>query len=317
MRITRPTRNIAKLLTLMIALTITTVIFVFNWKADPTNGSQPLELDLSSEADLLKLLADRISALEHRFVDKEQKHLLSRPIINNYNFSYLHNAAETCTKSQTSILIVVRSSVIHFKKRQEIRNGVIGEYVSDLANEAKLLFFTGQVYTGKFYKTHQKSIMTEATTFGDVVQGDYEDVYSNNPLKFISMLKWPTVFCPGVKYIIRSDDDITFNPTTLVSSLRRLSKIMDTFIVGSQAAESGLEIAKKNGIHLTPEDIADLPSSILGVLQGFSAKTNRMLYEAALRVKPVWLEDIFVNSVCAKKMSIPVVNDAAIVLQNA
>ncbi|BFZ20608.1 hypothetical protein BsWGS_23647 [Bradybaena similaris] len=317
MRITRPTRNIGKLLTLMIILTIAIVIFVFNWKSDPTGENQPSPLDISSDADLLKLLAARISALEHRFVDKEQKHFLSRPVINNYNYSYVHNAAETCTKSETSILIVVRSALIHFKKREEIRNGVIGEYVRDVANKAKVLFFTGQVYTGKFYKSHQKSIMTEATTYGDIVQGDFEDVYSNNPFKSISMLRWPLIFCTGVTYIIRSDDDIMFNPTTLVSGLRRISKIMDTFIVGSQTAGDPLETAKKNGITLTREDIAELPSSILGAPQGFPAKTNRMLYEAALRVKPVWLEDIFVNSVCAKKMSIPVVSDPAFAFQNA
>jgi len=53
----------------------------------------------------------------------------------------------------------------------------------------------------------EAAIADEIRRYGDVVQADFVDDYSNNTLKMMSSLKWAVRHCSSAQYVLFSDDD--------------------------------------------------------------------------------------------------------------
>ncbi|CAL1538682.1 unnamed protein product [Lymnaea stagnalis] len=240
---------------------------------------------------------------------------LSQPILDTYVASYTHNPRNACAAGATEVLVVVPSAPGNFENRVKVRKGGRGEYVGNPENKARLLFFVGNPANNQ---SVQAKLDEESKQYGDIVQENFDDVYKNIRLKAMSMLRWAITFCARAKYVIRTDDDVRVDMTTLVSVLRRKRELYENFIVGDR--KDNWEAVRNNNskYYLSPEDYPSptLPPFALGGLLGYPMSSVSLLYQAALRTRPIWLDDVFITGICAPKVNVPLLRDKDFVFKH-
>ena len=65
----------------------------------------------------------------------------------------------------------------------------------------------------------QVSLESENDRYHDLLQGSFKDTYRNLTYKHITVLKWVLYYCPGVRYVLKSDDDVFVNTPMLMRTL--------------------------------------------------------------------------------------------------
>ncbi|KAK6959327.1 lactosylceramide -n-acetyl-beta-d-glucosaminyltransferase [Biomphalaria glabrata] len=231
---------------------------------------------------------------------------LSQPIINDHNFSYIHNPKETCARRDIDVLFVVPSAPEYFSRRERNRKGGLYQFTLDRNNKARLLFFIGK--PEKDSANVQAKIDEEIALYGDIVQENFNDIYKNIRLKAVSMLRWASTFCEKVKFVIRADDDIDFNIVNALQVMEEKRAFYTDFILGVRKDDYKPEREVTNKWYLSTNEYPSthLPPFALGALLGYPLSTVTLLYQAALRVEPIWLDDVFITGICAPKVGIPV-----------
>ncbi|CAG5124907.1 unnamed protein product [Candidula unifasciata] len=259
-----------------------------------------------------------LSEFEHHLHRTEILSFLSLPVINNHNFSYIYNREDICSKKAVKLVFVVPSAPGNVEKRQTVRKGSRGDYVRKNANNTILLFFLGKPSPGSNYLSLQTKIDEEVKEFGDIIQADFEDVYSNNRLKSVSMLRWISTYCSTAKFVIRADDDVNITTVEVVSALERAAETLSNFIIGHKLIADRPSRNVKNKYYLSKKEYPPptFPPYLLGGLLVYPVSTAKLLYQAALRVKPIWLEDVYITGICATKVYIPILSDPGVVFQH-
>lgn len=124
------------------------------------------------------------------------------------HFTYIRNANKTCIpNSEVFLLILVKSAVGNFKKRQYIRE----TWGKDARKRGfKLAFLLG------FCKFDDAIVGIENGLHEDLIQQNFEDSYVNNTYKIKMALSWIAEYCKQTKYILIVDDDMYVNiPNTI------------------------------------------------------------------------------------------------------
>ncbi|KAH9504846.1 hypothetical protein Btru_062082 [Bulinus truncatus] len=233
---------------------------------------------------------------------------LAQPMINDHDFQYTLNQKNACAEFETEVLIVVPSAPDHFTKRSNIRNGTIGSFVNNDLNRAKMLFFIGMTTS----ESVQQDIVKESQRFNDIIQEDFKDVYRNIRYKAVSMLKWASTFCRNASYVIRTDDDVKTDVAPIVSLLKATSSVHDNFIFGKVRQKDHPQRQTNGKYALTFEEFPnrEFPPYALGGLLAYPIKTVQLLYQAALRVPPVLLDDVYITGMCAPKIGAKLLSDS-------
>jgi hypothetical protein len=68
----------------------------------------------------------------------------------------------------------------------------------------------------------QVSLESENDQHHDLLQGSFRDAYRNMTYKHIMALKWVLHFCPGVRYVLKTDDDTFVNTPVLMRALAQV-----------------------------------------------------------------------------------------------
>ncbi|KAK0052541.1 lactosylceramide -n-acetyl-beta-d-glucosaminyltransferase [Biomphalaria pfeifferi] len=116
---------------------------------------------------------------------------------------YLIENPNACEGVPVDVLIYIHSSPENREMRSAIREtwGSTNTF-SDIS--VKLIFFIGGVND----KDLQLQIETEYSTHGDLVQGNFLDVFTNLTYKAVTMLAWVNSHCFQAKYLMKVDDDM-------------------------------------------------------------------------------------------------------------
>lgn len=231
---------------------------------------------------------------------------LSQTIKNEHNFSYLHNPWGACGQSLIQLLIVVPSALGNFDLRNKLRSGKRFDFIN---NHARMLFFLGTTHN----ETLLAQINDEVKKFGDIVQENSIDIYKNIRHKAMSMLKWAVTFCPNTKYVLRTDDDIDVDLRKIVDAMKLTSHKLENFILAKTKKYEGPVRHKNWKLYISQEEYPNstYPTFGLGALLGYPIGTVRLLYQAALRVKAIWLDDVFITALCAPKVNVTLLEHPA------
>ncbi|KAH9495337.1 Beta-1,3-galactosyltransferase 1 [Bulinus truncatus] len=232
---------------------------------------------------------------------------LSQPIVNQHGFSYLHNPRNACREQETEVLFVVPSAPDHFKLRSRKRRGSYGRFVNDKANRVRLVFFLGRTDSAEL----QRTIDDESNRFHDIVQESYPDHYNNIRMKAVSMLRWASKFCVHADYVIRNDDDINVNVLSVIDLVKKKHAAYDNFILGRvrKGDKPARRINSKAYLSFREYPHPTLPPFAIGGLLGYPMLTVQLLYQAALRVPPIWLDDVYITGFCAPKVGAKLLAD--------
>lgn len=92
----------------------------------------------------------------------------------------------------------------------------------------------------------QKVIISENRRYGDIVQARVRDVYNNLTLKSIAGLEWTRDYCPGARYLLKTDDDMFIDVRRL---LRFIDKVEHDAVntVEKKTDKKNSETLKENG----------------------------------------------------------------------
>ncbi|KAH9490147.1 hypothetical protein Btru_042494 [Bulinus truncatus] len=259
--------------------------------------------DFSYDENLLKLVK------ENKFEQSVILFLL-QPTVNQHEFRYIQNPQNTCNIFQPQVLITVPSAPSNFEKRQNVRNSIRELLANNRSsNNILLMFFIGRASN----EVNQQKIDLESAEHGDIVQETFKDTYRNIRYKAVSMLKWANMFCQSALYVIRTDDDVKVDIPPMIERLKSTKSQYDNFILGHVLYNDDPARNPRSKWHLPYSEFPGkkLPPYALGGALGYPMLTVRLLYQAALRVPPVWLDDLYITGICAPRIGAKLFNDSA------
>ncbi|KAK0149637.1 Beta-1,3-galactosyltransferase 4 [Merluccius polli] len=212
-----------------------------------------------------------------------------------------------CQRAKPYLITMVTSAPANRRARQAIRDTWGGE-VEVRGLRVMTLFVVGVASDPGLAKL----LIEESRERGDLIQGRFEDTYSNLTLKTLSMLGWARRFCPQARFTAKVDDDVLFNPGALVRFLNRSR--------GGPAAGPDLYLGRVH-LRVAPDRDPDsrhyLPAGAYppSVFPDYCSGTAYVLsHGALLRVAvaaaaaplstPLPPEDVFVG-LCARSAGVP------------
>ncbi|KAK7083937.1 Beta-1,3-galactosyltransferase 4, partial [Halocaridina rubra] len=126
--------------------------------------------------------------------------------VQGFPYKYLINEDRACDQKMDIINIVPISPCNHHS-RFMIRK-MWGNKRLQPHSGMKTLFLLGRTNMSRI----QRYVEEESRKFHDILQMDFLDSYRNLTLKTLTILHWTKSFCPSVKWILKSDDDVFVNP---------------------------------------------------------------------------------------------------------
>ncbi|KAG7188669.1 hypothetical protein KM043_008292 [Ampulex compressa] len=222
------------------------------------------------------------------------------------NTTLILNPAGICSSSPY-LLIVVCSAVANYQARTALRNTWANKnYLDILYNSTvKIAFLLGQSDND----TLNNLVLEESLQYNDIIQEKFYDSYNNLTLKSIMMLKWVTSNCARAKYLLKTDDDMFINVPTLLKTINAKMQTTD-ILLGSLICNAKPILDPKNKWYTPKYMYSDktYPNYLSGTGYLMSLDVAHKLYQAALRIPLLHLEDVYVTGLCAKRAKVRPVN---------
>ena len=160
--------------------------------------------------------------------------LLTTPgLLNPHSFQFIKDANNLCSRKEPPFLLVLVMSIHdHMDVRNAIRQtwGVVakgGTWPGRTVEETvKLAFLLGLHQ----FPERESLLVAENEKYGDIIQENFVDSYYNLSIKMVMGLKWASQYCPGVRFILKADEDTFVNLPMLVDILRQPETPKDTII---------------------------------------------------------------------------------------
>ncbi|XP_054774751.2 beta-1,3-galactosyltransferase 1-like [Lytechinus pictus] len=220
------------------------------------------------------------------------------PAINPHPYKFIINEPNKCRNEDGSIkevFLLVLVTSIH--KNTALRRTDRETWASQSEIEGKsiiTLFLLANPSKGGTH--HQVSVDKESALHHDIIMGDFQDSYKNLTLKTVMGMKWVSQFCPHVRYVLKTDDDMIVMYENLVRYLSSPAVPPKNFVSGIvvRAEPVRNEISK----WYVPENIypqAWYPPFCSGSGYVMSGDVARNVYEVSTHTPYLYLEDVFMG----------------------
>lgn len=157
--------------------------------------------------------------------DNERRYYTPRKTrVNPIDTDFLINGAQICSTDAKymTILMIVPSIPSHRFVREAIRS-TYGSYAKrqfQIERKAidvtiRLLFLVGR----DGYSESDRIVRNESRKYGDIVYADFKESYRNLTRKMLIALKWVSVYCSDVDFVMKVDEDVFVNVPQLAAEL--------------------------------------------------------------------------------------------------
>lgn len=220
-------------------------------------------------------------------------------------FPMLINHPEKCADQQVHLLIVIKSVIEQHDRREAVRK-TWGKERTVNGRKIKTLFLVGTPAVGKDTKNLQKLIEYENTIYGDILQWDFMDTFFNLTLKEVNFLKWFDIYCSGVQFIFKGDDDVfvnTLNLLDLIGFKVEEHKEADLFV--GDTINKAIPIRNRQSKYYIPKELYDKPYPPYVGGGGFlmSAPLARRLFVVSEELEMYPIDDVFLG-MCLQKLNV-------------
>lgn len=218
-------------------------------------------------------------------------------------FQVLIDQPSICHK-KPYLLLVVKSLVQHFDRRQAIREtwgraGIVAN------RTVAIVFLLGSSLSSDYLPDLQGMLSHEAQLHKDIIQWHYRDTFFNLTLKEVLFLDWFGGRCPHTRYIFKGDDDIIVNTFKIVEFLKNLSlhKRKELFI-GSVITDGEPKRDPKLK-YFIPQSVFEgqYPPYALGAGYLFSSSLALRLHSVSGRVPLYPIDDVY-TGMCLEKLGL-------------
>ncbi|XP_035204716.1 beta-1,3-galactosyltransferase 1-like [Stegodyphus dumicola] len=216
------------------------------------------------------------------------------------SFRLLINEPHFCLERQYMYLISVSSSAANTERRTAIRNTWGNQ---TLLNQTKggIIFLLGKVNDDRRL---QMQIYEESMRHRDIIQGNFADAYRNLTLKSVMALKWFSSYCPRVRFLMKTDDDIYVNANKLSHFLYK-NQNKKRWIVGCVKTHARLPFQMKKNVRISSFNLpAAHPTFVAGAGYIISSDIVEELHEASEKLTVLPVEDVFITGHCSKTIGV-------------
>lgn len=148
------------------------------------------------------------------------------------------------------LLMVIKSVATQHDRREVIRKTWGKEQVVG-GKRVKTLFLLGKPLNEAERANHQKLVEYEDHIYGDILQWDFLDSFFNLTLKETHFLKWFHLYCAGVRYVFKGDDDVFVNVKNIVEYLEGSGQETNLFV--GDVIFNARPIRRKENKYYVPE----------------------------------------------------------------
>jgi hypothetical protein len=181
---------------------------------------EPPTVNLENNENLGQVLRMRREDNERRY------YTLRKNKVNPIDNDFIITGAQICSTDANymTILIVVPSIPSHHFVRDAIR-ATYGTYAKErfflqqvgVEVTIRLMFLVGK----DGLSASEKIIKNESRTYGDIVYADFNESYRNLTRKMLIALKWISVYCSDVDFVMKADEDVFVNIPQLAKDLHQ------------------------------------------------------------------------------------------------
>lgn len=230
------------------------------------------------------------------YIKCEEEEFLSSSIVNPHDYKYLINPGESVCKNkgdEVFLLIYVHSSPKNLKNRMAIRE-TWSNHVS--FPTTRTLFMMGKTED----ENTKESIGFESETYNDIVQEDFIDTYRNLTYKALMAFKWIKEYCPKVKYILKTDDDVMVNTYALINHLRAMEHANITLtktIMCHTWVNARVERNKNSKWYVPKEELKNdkYKSYCAGAAYMLTPDLPEIFFEKSKYIRFFWIDDYYIT----------------------
>lgn len=218
-------------------------------------------------------------------------------------YPMLINQPHVCD-DEPFLLLVVKSLIPHFDRRQAIREtwGQAGVFAN---KTVATVFLLGNSLPDDHLPDLLEMLGHEAELHKDILQWDYRDTFFNLTLKEVLFLEWFSQSCPHAHFILKGDDDVFVNTLQIINLLAGLSvkKAKDLFI-GDVIRNAGPHRDQKLK-YFVPESVyvGQYPPYAGGGGYLYSGDVALRLHNISRQVVLYPIDDVY-TGMCLKKLGL-------------
>ncbi|KAM9752022.1 UDP-GlcNAc:betaGal beta-1,3-N-acetylglucosaminyltransferase 7, like [Menidia menidia] len=220
-------------------------------------------------------------------------------------FPMLINHPEKCGDGEVHLLMVIKSVIEQHDRREAVRK-TWGKELTVHGKKIKTLFLLGTPTTGKDSKNLQKLIEYEDLIYKDILQWDFMDTFFNLTLKEVNFLKWFDIYCPGVQFIFKGDDDVFVNTHNLLELIGfKVEDRKEASLFVGDTISKAIPIRNRQSKYFIPKELYDKPYPPYVGGGGFlmSAQLARRLFVVSEDLELYPIDDVFLG-MCLQKLGV-------------
>ncbi|KAJ8713986.1 hypothetical protein PYW08_007606 [Mythimna loreyi] len=200
------------------------------------------------------------------------------------------------------LVIIVTSYVGHVKLRSAHRKAYPAEELRKI--NATRVFLIAQIPDQEKGIT-QSAINDESETFGDILQGTFDDTYRNLTHKLLMGLVWASTACQDASFILKVDDDTVYNLEKTYEVLKSVD-YSTPILLGYINKDVKPERNKKSKYYVTLDEYPRqvYPPYLSGFYYITTPRVAAALCDEAIYHPYLCIEDIFVTGILAEALNI-------------
>lgn len=145
----------------------------------------------------------------------------------NISKTYVVSSSQVCSSEEVFLLVLIFSSPGNTSRRNTIRQTWAN--ITHIRGYSTLILFT----LGKpSSEATQLEVIKEAKKHQDVIEGAFLDSPENQTLKTMKAVEWTITFCPGAQFMLKVDEEMFVNLSSLIEYLLSLSTHPEDIYLG-------------------------------------------------------------------------------------
>ena len=250
------------------------------------------------------------NAGELELPDNHQKYKYNLRSTNIQFIGYIINGHNICNSANIDLLVYVLSTPNHVAWRNLVRNTWADKRLYTSMSIAVVF-----VLAKSENLAIQAEVFKENLKYGDILQFDYPESYTNVTYKCLGTLRWIQTMCSHARYVLKVDEDCVINiwelqqllsDRTPLQNTSALSSLNDSIICDVHQPTVYRKGKWKVSKQEYPGD--QFPIYCSGLAYLMSTNVASKLYQASDKVQFLWIEDVFITGILSNKTNVSLVS---------
>ncbi|XP_054853349.1 beta-1,3-galactosyltransferase 9 [Eublepharis macularius] len=222
------------------------------------------------------------------------------PLKVNISKAYIISNSEACAHKEIFLLVLTFSNPENASRRDAIRR-TWANMTGVKGYTTRILFVLGKPSS----EATDLEVIREFQEHQDLIEGAFFDSPENQTLKTTTAVEWIVTFCPGARFILKTDEEMFVNLPNLVDYLLSLRTHLEEIYLGKVVHQEvpNRDPQSPSFVPLQTYPEKYYPDYCSATALVISQDVARMIYVTAHEVPPSVPPGVFVG-ICTKKAGV-------------